>query len=231
MCTMAMNMNYGNYGGYGGYSPRPSCFGGYGPQPMYGQVHQNHGNLDGVHVRPSGPRGLFGALVGNDNRHSAQGYGIDLNQNGRYDRGQDGILSFDFNRDGKMDNKEIGKSREMMRALSGSNDINGDGKVGCLEKMKANSLRNQAKKMGIRQNRDGSINKHSIARAGGRVLIDHNRDGKFTGFEARGHSPFALPTRGFGPSQLNFVNPRCGFSGTSGTGFMGYAHPPCYGGY
>jgi uncharacterized protein YuzE len=212
--------NYGNYGNYGGYRP---C-----PRPVYGRVHDTHGNLDGVHVRSSGPRGFLGAIVGNDNRHSARGYGIDLNQNGRYDRGQDGILAFDYNKDGKVTNKEINRSREMMRALSGTNDVNGDGKVGCFEKLKAKGLRKQSRRMGIRQNRDGSINKYSLSRAGGRVLIDSNRDGKFTGCESRGHSPFALPTRGFGPSQLDFVNPRCGYSGTSGTGFLGYAHPPCY---
>lgn len=226
---MNINLNYGNYGNYGGY-------GNYGcfrpcPRPIFGNVHQNVGNLDGVYVRPSGPRGLFGALVGNNNRNGAQGYGVDLNGNGRYDRGQDGILAFDYNRDGKVDNKEIGRSREMMRALSGTDDVNGDGKVGCFEKMKAKSLRNQARKMGLRQGRDGSINKYSLARAGGRVLIDQNGDGRFTGCEARGYSPFALPTRGFGPSQLDFVNPRYGYSGTSGTGFLGYAPPPCFCGY
>ena len=219
--------NYGGYGGYGGYGCyRPS------PRPVFGRVHQNHGNLDGVYVRPSGPRGLLGALTGNNNRHSARGYGIDLNGNGRYDRGRDGILAFDYNRDGKYDNKEINRSREMMRALSGTNDVNGDGKVGCFEKLKAKGLRAQARKMGIRQNRNGGINKYSLSRAGGRVLIDHNRDGKFTGCESRGHSLFNLPNnRGFGPSQLDFVNPRCGYSGTSGTGFLGYARPPYCGCY
>ena len=217
--TTIINNFFGGYGNYQNMMPQ---------RPVFGHTQQLHGNLDGVHVRPSGPRGLLGSLLGNDNRNSAQGYGIDLNQNGRYDRGQDGVLGFDYNRDGKISNKEIKGSREMMRALSGTNDVNGDGKVGCFEKLKAKGLRNKARRMGLFQNRNGSINKHSIARAGGRVLIDHNRDGKFNGYESRGHSPFNLPTRGFGPSQLDFVNPRGGFSGTSGTAFLGYAQPPCF---
>ncbi|MEW6281922.1 MAG: hypothetical protein AB1758_25170, partial [Candidatus Eremiobacterota bacterium] len=58
--------------------------------------------------------------------------------------------------------------------------------------------------------------------AGGRVGVDHNRDGHFSRDET--HSVFNFPTPGFGSGRLNFVDPRNNF--TSVNHGWGWAHPP-----
>ena len=90
-------------------------------------------NLFGLETVVFSKDDLDGAVVGHRpgffGCRPVRGYGLDLNNNGRYDRGQDGVLAFDFNRDGRLDKKELTKSREMLRAFGGNCDLNGDGNV------------------------------------------------------------------------------------------------------
>lgn len=210
---MNININFGNQGYYTG-----GCWGGcYRPRPpVYHPINSNHGNLDGAVV---GHRHwLFGSSP-------VRGYGVDLNNNGRYDRGTDGVLAFDFNRDGSLGKKEITKSREMLRAFGGCDDLNGDGKVSFSERSKARKYRARMQKLD--RNRDGRLSTHELARAGALVGVDHNRNGHIGRCET--YSPYSIPTPGFGRGRLNFVDPARGYSQVNHG--WGWSHPPCYGRY
>ena len=205
---MNVNINFG-------YQNRGCWGGGWRPSPVYRPVNSNHGNLDGAVV---GRRHWFwggGSPV--------RGYGVDLNNNGRYDRGQDGVLAFDFNRDGKLGRKEVTRSREMLRAFGGCDDINGNGKVSFSEKNKARKYRARMQRMDL--NRDGKLSTHELARGGARVGVDHNRNGKFGRHET--YSPYNIPTPGFGRGRLNFVDPSRGYSQVNHG--WAWSFPPNYG--
>ncbi|MEW6283159.1 MAG: hypothetical protein AB1758_31400, partial [Candidatus Eremiobacterota bacterium] len=112
--TMAdMQQRQALYGGGCGCYPPPPC-----PYP----INTGHGNLPNANV---GWHGFF---------NRTDGYGLDLNNNGRYDRGQDGVLAFDLNRDGKLSGKEIEESRDRLKAFGGNYDFNNDGKVNFCER-------------------------------------------------------------------------------------------------
>lgn len=192
------------------FRPRPHC--GAFPTP----IKSGHGNLDGAVVGQKW--GFFGP-------RDVKGFGVDLNGNGRYDRGSDGVIGFDFNRNGKVDRKEIERSREMLRAFGGSNDLNGDGKTNICEKMKAKSYRKRMQKMDT--NRDGRLSTHELAAGGGKVLVDHDRNGRFSRNET--YSPFNIPTPGFGRGRLDFVDP--GFNHSQVHHGWSWSQPPCFGGH
>ncbi len=209
---MNININFGNQYYTGGcwsgcWRPRP---------PVYRPINSNQGNLDGAVVghRP----GFFGC-------RPVRGYGLDLNNNGRYDRGQDGVLAFDFNRDGRLGKKELTKSREMLRAFGGNCDLNGDGKVSFSEKQKARKYRARMQRLDL--NRDGRLSTHELARGGALVGVDHNRNGHFGRNET--YSPYNIPTPGFGRGRLNFVDPARGYNQVNHG--WAWSHPPCYGSY
>lgn len=206
-----MNINF-NFG----WQPRPNCC--FYPRPRLCPVNSHHGNLDGA---------VVGRTRGGFFRRSRpiRGYGLDLNNNGRYDRGQDGVLAFDFNRDGKLNKKEIGKSRKMLRAFSGNNDLNGDGKVTRTEKRQAARYRARMQKMDL--NRDGKLSTFELSRGGAKVGVDHNRDGKFGRHET--YSPYNIPTPGFGRGRLDFVDPARNH--TQVNHGWAWSHPPFCGRY
>lgn len=144
-----------------------------------------------------------------------KGYGLDLNRNGRFDRGRDGILVFDMNRDGKYDKKDVRRSNNMMKAVQGNYDFNGDGYVSRREARRGNRLRGRYAQMD--RNRDGVLDKREMSRAGARVWIDKSQGGGIGRNEL--HSVWNLPGRNgsrYSPSQrLDFVDPFAGVSGTS----------------
>ena len=207
MYNMNINLNFG-------YQPRGCRGGGWRPSPVYRPVNTNHGNLDGATV---GRRHWFFG-----GGQAVKGYGVDLNNDGRYTRGTDGVLAFDTNRNGKLDRKEITRTREMMRAFGGSNDINGDGKVSFSEKQKARRYRARMQKLDL--NRDGKLSTFELARGGAKVGVDHNRNGHIGRHET--YSPYNIPTPGFGRGRLNFVDPARGYSQVN-HGWQ-WSYPPCY---
>jgi hypothetical protein len=193
---------YQQYGGPvwgGGYPQQPGC--GCFPQPTFPPHNpygwnQGHGNLPNANV---GHHGFLGLATTN-------GYATDLNNNGRYDRGRDGVLAMDLNRDGRVSPKEIEESRQRLNALGGNYDLNGDGNTTICERMKGSGYRREMQQHD--HDGDGRLNSHEFAQAGGRVLVDRNRDGKFQPWEQ--HSPHNFPTPGFGRGRLNYIDP---FSG------------------
>jgi hypothetical protein len=162
-------------------------------------VQQNQDN-----VYTGGRYGLFSPL-------NTNGYGLELNRCAGHQQGRDGVLVFDFNRDGKYSQHEVQSTNDMLKAASGSNDLNGDGRVTKKEKKRAKKLR----KLYTRQfdtNRDGRLDTTELARGGAGVWIDRNRDGVASQYET--HSVFNVPSRdAFGrytTQRIDSVNPQWG---------------------
>lgn len=177
-----------------GCGPSPWGPGPFGP---HGGYNTGHGNLPHANV---GHHGFF---------QRTEGYGLDLNNNGRYDRGQDGVLAFDLNRDGRITPQEIEGSRERLMSMGGNFDHDGNGNVSICERMKGQGQQREMR--GKDLDGDGRLSAWEIQAGGGRVLMDHNRDGRFQPWEQ--HSPFNFPTPGFGRGGLNVVDPF--FNGSS----------------
>ena len=138
-----------------------------------------------------------------------QGYGIDLNRNGRYDPGQDGVLVFDMNGNGRYDQGDVAQTNAMMKSVSGNMDLNGDGGVGFREFLRAQQL--SQRYIGYDTNRDGRLSAAEIARGGGSVWVDHSPDGRMGFGEV--YSPYRLPGANCGgPRRLNYVDPFWGSS-------------------
>ena len=184
------------------------------------------GNLDG-RCR-TWRRGPWGTMTRPGSNRS--GYVLDLNRNGRYDRGRDGVLAFDMNRDGRIDRNDINSTNNMMKAATGNYDLNGDGRTTLSERIQGRRLRGAYARLD--RNRDGRLSSHEIAAGGGQVWIDHSRGGGVSRNEL--YSPFNLPnSRGFGPSQrLDYVDPFSRHSHTSNNNyFYGGGWGGCTGGH
>ena len=195
--------------------------------PSNGAGYQGNivdGNLDGK-FRPW-RRGIFGDLRRQGSNRS--GYVLDQNRNGRYDKGRDGVLAFDMNRDGRIDRKDINNTNNMMKAATGNYDLNGDGRTSFIERIQGNALRGQYSQLD--RNRDGRLDTREIAAGGGQVWIDHSRGGGVSRNEL--YSPFNLPnSRGYGPSQrLDYVDPFSRHSHTSNNWYGGGWGCSCGGG-
>jgi len=192
-------------------------------QPPYWQ--QGHGNLPYAQVQNGGFLGL----------QNQGGYATDLNNNGRYDAGQDAVLAMDLNRDGRVDRNEIEGSRRRLMSMGGNFDFNGDGKVGLFERMQGGTMSREMRSRD--QDGDGRLSQWEFAQAGGRVMTDQNRDGNFQPWEQ--HSPFNFPTPGFGRGSVGTIDPFQNFTGVNhrgnvwGGGFPGGGFPGGggYGGY
>lgn len=163
---------------------------------------------------PDSPVGQRQGIFPQENK----GYGVDLNHNGRYDRGRDGVLAFDLNKDGKIDDKEIQGSNDRLKAFGGNYDLNSDGKTTLCERIKGGGYQREVQRKDL--NRDGVLDGNELTQGGGKVLIDHNRDGKTQGWEQ--YSPNNFPTRGgHGRGSIDYVDPRNNTVGTTNWGFPG----------
>ena len=179
-----------------------------GGYPSYPPTwNQNNWNLNNAVVGHHGFLGL----------EATRGFAVDLNGDGRYNRGQDGVLAMDLNRDGRVDRREIEESRKLINSVGGNFDLNGDGRVSLCERFQGRGYQNRAREMGLDADGDGRISSWEFAQSGGRVLKDHNRDGNFQPWEQ--HSPFNFPTPGFGRGRLNGIDPFWGTTNTTQTGW------------
>jgi hypothetical protein len=200
--------NFPGNSGTTGSGSLPSCWGGWYPQGSWNM------NLPDAQV---GGNDLFRCPWFNN---STRGYGLDLDFNGSYDRGTDGVLSFDFNNDGRLDKNEIQKSNNMLKAMGGDYDLNGDGKVGWSERMRGEQLRQQGQKFDT--NHDGILDAGELNRAGAKVGVDKNKDGRFSADET--HSIYNFPTPWFGRGSLDYVVPGYNMSHVS---YNNPWSPPC----
>jgi EF hand len=201
---MSLNLN-ANYNFHHGGCIRPLPW---RPQPIDGRGcdwlnrgRDHHRNLPDQNVGNWWNRCPFGPKNNN-------GYVIDLNNNGRYDRGRDGVLVFDTNRDGKYDQRDVSNTNDMMKAAAGNYDFNNDGRVSCCERRRGMFLRQRFARLD--QNRDGRLDTREISQGGGKVWIDKSRGGGISQDEL--HSPYNLPGRWFGEGsrRLDSVDPRWG---------------------
>lgn len=168
------------------------------PQPWPGPWgrNQNYENLENANVGRHGFLGLEGT----------NGYALDRNRDGRYTPGRDAVLAMDLNRDGRVTPEEIEQSRERLQAMGGNYDFNKDGQTSICERLKGQGYQREMQRYDT--NGDGRLDAGEFARAGGRVLVDSNRDGRFQDHEQ--HSPFNFPTGGFGRGRINYIDPFCG---------------------
>lgn len=183
--------------------PFPGCI---RPLP-YNPGSRWHGNLPDSNVGQNGWR-CFPLFP----HQRTDGWAIDLNNNGRYDRGRDGVLVFDHNRDGRYDQNDVSNTNNMMKAARGDYDFNNDGRVSHFERIQGQMLRNRFNQLD--RNRDGRLDTHEIQAGGGRVWVDNDRNGRIGCGEL--HSPYRIPGGLCEPNgrRLDYVDPRWG-SGTS----------------
>lgn len=133
------------------------------------------GNLPDAGVGPAikpGAESIFTAVDPN----GLPGYGLDLNNNEQYDRGQDAVLGFDSNRDGKLDAQEIVQTNNILAAWGGDNDFNNDGKVDNNEQIQGAGYR--ARYRGMDKDHDGKLSNDELHQAGAKAWVDRDKDGK-----------------------------------------------------
>ncbi len=123
-----------------------------------------------IGINPNAPNG---GVISREN----QGYGVDLNDNGHYDRGQDAIIGFDSNHDGKIDQREVEHTNNILSAYGGgSADTDGDGVVSAKEKLQNASYR--AQYAALDKDHDGKLSNSELKAAGAQAWVDHDQDGK-----------------------------------------------------
>jgi hypothetical protein len=177
---------------------------------------------------PTWNQNMPDSAVGKDGalwwKHDVKGYGVDLNRDGQYQRGVDGVLGFDKNHDGKLSKKEIEETNQKMKAFGGNYDLNGDGKVGFFERIKAKGYESQMKKLDL--NHDGKFSADELDRAGAKMGVDRNQDGKFDSGET--HSVYNFPTQGgWGRGSIGYTDPRNNYTQINNQTPW---YPPMYGG-
>lgn len=208
-------------GGFG--FPSPGGIGGGFFNPNLGANPTGYqGNIVDAQVGGPSWKSPFGAF----GQQGTEGYALDLNRNGRYDRGRDGVLVFDINRDGKYEKRDVQYTNNMMKAATGNFDFDNDGKVSRGERMQGAFLRQKFQQLD--RNRDGQLSQQEMNAGGGRVWVDSSRGGGISNNEL--HSVNNIPNGGIGGrrnQEVDFVNPFTRTSHTSPSGgFPNWQSPP-----
>lgn len=194
------------------------------PADYHGPSHHHHGHWQPHQYQSqSQHQNLPDSTVGRQGwlfKSNTEGYGVDLNGQGGYQRGQDGVIAFDRDRNGRVDGKEIEDSNKRLKAFGGNYDLDGNGKVSFCERIKGQRYQREMQQHD--QDRDGKLSTHELSAAGGRVLIDQNQDGKFQSHEQ--HSPYSFPTPGGGQGSIGYVDPRQGHSQVNNTRWGWHYH-------
>lgn len=104
--------------------------------------------------------------------HVGRGFGVDLDGDGRFQRGSDGILAYDFNRNGRFDGNEAMQTNVMLKVARGNFDLDGNGKVGFMEAIASRKMQKRFES----QIRSGEL--------GANLWVDRDGDGKLDQGEA-----------------------------------------------
>ncbi len=147
------------------------------------------------------------------------GYGIDFNMRPGHQRGTDGVLVFDFNKDGRYSSQDVQTSNDLMKSAVGNFDFNRDGQIDRSESSRGRALQRYYARMD--SDRDGRLNSWEMNQAGARVWIDSSQGGGVGRDEL--HSVYRVPA-GTGSSQrLDYVDPWTGRTGaTLNNGYRPY---------
>ncbi|MBT9589005.1 hypothetical protein IV102_37070 [bacterium] len=133
-----------------------------------------------------------------------QGFGIDLDGDGQYQKGKDAVLAFDLNKDGAIDNNEISASKAILNSVNTPKI-----KAGPCGQEIDNPLYKQAQALGLT---NGPINGDTLARAGGRVLRDKGDNPFAPNWET--HSVYDVPMPNGRKGALASVDPIAGHAVT-----------------
>lgn len=139
-------------------------------------------------------RGWFSTTPGR------QGYAVDVNGNGRYDRGADAVVVVDGNGDGRISEPEAQGSANIMKSMTNNFDFDNDGKVADHEATYGNALRQHFYNR-VDSNRDGRVTAQEMERGGVSLWVDRNADGAIS--EGEGQSISQLP----GGGRLQSIDP------------------------
>lgn len=138
-----------------------------------------------------------------DDTNTCAGLTQDSNRDGHYTAGVDKVFAMDLNHDGKITRSDLTGTKDRFQAMGGNFDFNHDGRTSFDEIIRGSAYKKEMGKKDL--NHDGRIDANEFDQAGGRVLIDRNRDGQLTPNES--YSPFHFPAAGFGSGHLNFIDP------------------------
>ncbi|MBM3460513.1 MAG: hypothetical protein FJX76_00235 [Armatimonadetes bacterium] len=108
------------------------------------------------------------ASVRTQDGRDVQGYGLDLDRDNRYDGARDGVLAFDFDKNGDLSDKEVKDTRDGLQAFGGNNDLDGSGGVDEQEKATADRLAGLVRQFDA--NNDGKLNNQELKAAGAGVI-------------------------------------------------------------
>lgn len=184
----------------------PSCPPqGSGPQPLppapaFGPPPQ---------AQPLGPQPTINSL--NDANVGVEdgGFALDTNNNGQYDRGTDGVLAFDLNHDGQVEDEEVSQSKSILNARDNPT-------IEIFGKEITNPAYAKAEELGLTG--EGPLTGDQLAQAGGRVLTDQN-DGSDTGFlglpkppEWNTSSVYNFPSGNGQQGSLSSLDPMAGYA-------------------
>lgn len=118
-----------------------------------------------MNVGNMGIKSTFGGGEG----PSFQGFGVDLDGDGKFSGDKDGVLAFDTNKDGKIDIGEMQASNRILKTLSGKTEVGGVVLGESKEQLIAKYDRDK----------DGKVSSYELKAAGAMVVTDSNQDGQF----------------------------------------------------
>ena len=113
-----------------------------------------------------------------------KGYGVDLDGDGKFQAGKDGVLAFDINGDGRIDANEIAESQRRLSLMTEAPRI-----LHFADK-KGQQRANERRQLMAQydKNNDGHLDASELHAAGAKMLVDSNKDGVYSADEAQGLS-------------------------------------------
>lgn len=181
----------------------------FGPPPQFGPSHQCQVPQQFPPMAPQTPPQTVNTL--NDAQVGVEhgGFALDTNNNGQYDRGTDGVLAFDLNHDGEVEDKEVSQSKSILNARDNPT-------IEIFGKEITNPAYAKAQELGLTG--EGPLTGDQLAQAGGRVLTDQN-DGSDTGIfglpkppEWNTASVYNFPSGNGQQGSLSSLDPMAGYS-------------------
>lgn len=166
-------------------------------RPIFGEARKNFSDLTvgNQELKILGPLGSTINLA-------TKGYGVDLDGDGKFQGDRDGVLAFDINKDGRIDQKEIAESRRRLKLIT-EGPRNGKGILQGLPDPKESRERAQLMKQYDRDG-DGKLNQYELRAAGAKMMVDSNGDGKFASNEAQDIRNVSTRSGNFQMKGLNY---------------------------